>query len=300
VLASLGACAEMSDAEDAQESEESVQLEGQTSALWSSASGVWSSLMNYRSSRCMDAKWGATANGTEVWNYGCNGGTAQLWKFFEDETVRVGISDSLGQPAKCLDVMGGSTSAGAGVHLWDCVGVASQRWELTPDLHLKNRSSGLCLKMMDPLDGGALRMQPCAGDPAQVWVRTASPLQKVGTSKCIVSASTESEGSLAVVGPCNSPNVARFSYNADRTLYSQRGFCLDVQWAGVANGTRLHFWNCNGGVAQRWFALDDGRFYNPHSDKCLDVPNNNAADGTPLQIYTCNTSPAQKFVSYPW
>src|SRR6266508_2321931 len=64
------------------------------------------------------------------------------------------------------------------------------------------------------------------------------------------------------------------------------GKCVDVAGAGIANGTRVQLWDCNGTGAQRWTATA-GQLINPNANKCLDATGPSSADGTPLQSWTC-------------
>lgn len=72
------------------------------------------------------------------------------------------------------------------------------------------------------------------------------------------------------------------------------GACLDVASSGVANGTRVQFYPCNGSRAQRWTRRGDGSLMNPQSGRCLDVPAANTAVGTELQLYDCIGGIAQR------
>src|SRR6266540_3680630 len=65
------------------------------------------------------------------------------------------------------------------------------------------------------------------------------------------------------------------------------GKCVDVQWAGTANGTLIQLWDCNGTGAQVWQAQSNGTLRNPQSGRCLDAKDVSSADGTRLQIWDC-------------
>ena len=67
----------------------------------------------------------ATAAGTRVQIWSCNGGTNQQWRVNADGTV-VGVESGL-----CLDVAGQGTANGAAVQLWTCNGGSNQRWART-------------------------------------------------------------------------------------------------------------------------------------------------------------------------
>src|SRR5205814_5112863 len=76
-------------------------------------------------SLCVDVAGGATATGTPVQPFPCNGTPAQQW------TLGAGanFAQALG---KCLDVVGGGTANDTRVQLWDCNGTEAQVWLKTP------------------------------------------------------------------------------------------------------------------------------------------------------------------------
>lgn len=77
------------------------------------------------------------------------------------------------------------------------------------------------------------------------------------------------------------------------------GKALDVDGAGVADGTNVQIWTDNGTGAQRWQTIEhaDGtwKLINPNSGKALDVSNSGVANGTNVQIWNDNGSGAQKW-----
>ncbi|MET9015810.1 RICIN domain-containing protein [Streptomyces olivaceoviridis] len=108
----------------------------------------FATVVNAASGRCLDAKAAATANGTAVQQYACNGTTAQQWSFADagDGYVRIGNRNDTNQVADVADV---STADGAAVHLWSYGGGANQQWLPVDDgggaFHFVNRNSGKCL-----------------------------------------------------------------------------------------------------------------------------------------------------------
>lgn len=70
----------------------------------------------------MDVAAAASANGTAVQLYDCNGTAAQNWTVAEGGSLQ-----ALG---KCLDVTGAGTANGTKVQIWDCSGAANQQWHL--------------------------------------------------------------------------------------------------------------------------------------------------------------------------
>ncbi|MCS0637792.1 family 16 glycosylhydrolase [Streptomyces sp. LP05-1] len=117
--------------------------------------------------KCLDVAGSATANGTPVQLYGCNGTAAQRWTVGADGTVR-----ALG---KCLDAASAGTADGTRVQLWDCNGTGAQRWSLnTATRDLVNLPADKCLDVRDnnPADATPTQLWTCAGTPNQKWTLT--------------------------------------------------------------------------------------------------------------------------------
>jgi chitinase len=74
--------------------------------------------------KCLDVTSGATANGTVVDLYDCNGTGAQVWQ------PQSGGALLNPQSGRCLDDTGWSTTPGTQVQIWDCSGNANQQWSL--------------------------------------------------------------------------------------------------------------------------------------------------------------------------
>ncbi|CAL9346941.1 ricin-type beta-trefoil lectin domain protein [Streptomyces sp. enrichment culture] len=119
--------------------------------------------------KCVDVRGAATADGTPVQLYTCNGTAAQRWTHVPGEG---GTLRALG---RCLDVSGGGTANGTRVQLWHCNGTGAQRWLPGPDSSLVNPRSGRCLD--DPgsstADGTQLQIWDCNGTAAQRWTPAA-------------------------------------------------------------------------------------------------------------------------------
>ena len=112
--------------------------------------------------RCVDVAGAATADGTRIQLFDCNGTGAQKWTVGDDGTVR-----ALG---RCMTVAGASRSNGAKVHLAACAGSAAQTWKTAAGA-LVNGGSGLCLDATDrsSANGTALQVWTCTGGTNQRW-----------------------------------------------------------------------------------------------------------------------------------
>ncbi|MEV7569163.1 ricin-type beta-trefoil lectin domain protein [Streptomyces tanashiensis] len=117
--------------------------------------------------KCVDVAGGATANGTAVQIYDCNGTSAQNWDVGADGTVK-----ALG---KCLDVTSGGTANGSTVQLWECNGSAAQRWTVTAARDIVNPQADKCLDATGNSSANGTRLQiwTCTGAANQKW--TAPP-----------------------------------------------------------------------------------------------------------------------------
>ncbi len=111
---------------------------------------------------CADVRAAATANGTPVQIYTCNGTGAQSW------TAQGGTLQALG---KCLDVTAGGTTDETPVQLYDCNGSPAQSWQARGDGSMLNPQSGKCLE--DPgsstTPGTQLVIHSCTGGANQRW-----------------------------------------------------------------------------------------------------------------------------------
>ncbi|MFE2635800.1 ricin-type beta-trefoil lectin domain protein [Streptomyces scopuliridis] len=148
----------------------SYSLPGKTSATftWSGTqsgggtgtSGTFTGL----GGKCLDVAGGASANGTAVQLYDCNGSTAQRWTVGTDSTIR-----SLG---KCLDVTSASTANGAKVQLYDCNGSGAQQWTYNAGTgDIVNTAADKCLDVTDnsPANGARAQIWTCTGAANQKW-----------------------------------------------------------------------------------------------------------------------------------
>ncbi|MBJ7575723.1 PQQ-dependent sugar dehydrogenase [Luteimonas sp. MC1828] len=74
--------------------------------------------------------------------------------------------------------------------------------------------------------------------------------------------------------------------------------CLHALGTGLAGGTKLAAWPCNGSAAQRWILRADGSLLNPASGGCVDVPNGDTRPGAvQLRLSACNGQAAQRFTT---
>lgn len=258
------------------------------------------------SDKCLDDERGATAPGTHVQIYDCNGGTTQDWTAEPDGTVRFGT-------ANCMADSGTTTTGG--YHLVDLqpCDTASPAMQWTPlsDGYLYNPATGWCLT--DPGASTANSTQVVIGachtptattapDPSQQWTipytRTAVPgaiQSKVTAAKLCISDSgtVTTNGNPIQIWQCISDAAQNdWTVAPDGTLQFQ-GKCAVPQNGGITDSTPIVLWTCEGEATQFWTERSDGSFVNKVSGICLTDPNGSTTNGTKLYLLHCNGAAAE-------
>ncbi|MEV7180835.1 RICIN domain-containing protein [Kitasatospora sp. NPDC093679] len=129
-------------------------------------------LVARHSGKCVDAAAAATANGTAVQQYACNGTGAQQWQFQDAGGGYVRIN-ARNDTSKVLDVTDVSTADGAKIQLWAYGGGPNQQWQPVAEAgggyHFVNRNSGKCLDVPSASTADAVQLQQwtCNGTAAQ-------------------------------------------------------------------------------------------------------------------------------------
>ncbi len=140
---------------------------------------AWYSLTNAGNGTCVDARSAATANGTVIQQYACNGTQAQQFQFrstdsgYRQAAIRV-------NPQQVIDVTGVSTADSAPLQLWSYSGGQNQQWlpvkESTGRYHFTARHSGKCLTAASASTNSVqLTQRTCDGSAAQSFTLTAQP-----------------------------------------------------------------------------------------------------------------------------
>ncbi|WP_255628484.1 ricin-type beta-trefoil lectin domain protein [Jidongwangia harbinensis] len=121
-------------------------------------------LVGGQSGRCADVPNAATANGTQIQLWDCDGSTRQRWAHTAGKQLTV-------YGTKCLDASGGGTANGTAVIIWDCHGGLNQQWNVNPDGTVSSAQSGLCLDASNAgtANGTKLIVWACTGGANQRW-----------------------------------------------------------------------------------------------------------------------------------
>jgi hypothetical protein len=222
----------------------------------------------------LDAKWGGTASGTDVWAYGPNKSMAQLYEFIYDHetgyyTIRNPYSGLV------LDAAYGQAGNGANLWLYEPNGSWAQRWTLT-------RNDDATVTMRNALSGLAIDVAGAnAASGADVWLYepNGSAAQRFRLERA---------GDVIPDG----------SYVMASALGAK---VLDVMGGSALSGTGVWTYAANGSDAQAFeFAYDDNtgyyRVFNPASRLCLDARAGLGTDGSGAWMYQWNYTRAQQWL----
>ena len=131
--------------------------------------GTGAPLRGVAANRCLDVPNQATATGTQLNIWDCNGQANQQWTYTSASELTVYSGGSL----RCLDASGAGTANGTPVIIWTCHGGANQKWNRNGDGTIRNAQSGLCLEV-----GGTATAN---GSPVQLWSCTGANNQRWAT-----------------------------------------------------------------------------------------------------------------------
>ncbi|MEV0740112.1 RICIN domain-containing protein [Streptomyces sp. NPDC050549] len=149
--------------------------QGSASAANSAAAAIptgYTTVVNKGSGKCVDARSAASADGTAVQQYTCNGSTAQNWQLVATDSGYYRVNSNL-NGAEAWDVTNVSTADSAPIQLWTYSGGNNQQWlpvaESDGSYHFVNRNSGKCLDVpsASTADSVQLAQYTCNGTAAQ-------------------------------------------------------------------------------------------------------------------------------------
>jgi lysophospholipase L1-like esterase len=142
------------------------------------ASGHTYRLANTTSGQCLDVPGGATAAGTKLRQWTCNGYDPQNWRLTAASGGYFTMTDE--RSGLCLDVPKSSTANGVQLQQWTCNGTGAQLWQVMnagAGVNLVSKASGRCLEVAagSATPGAVVRQWTCNGAAWQLW-RPQQPL----------------------------------------------------------------------------------------------------------------------------
>ncbi|MDV9171406.1 RICIN domain-containing protein [Streptomyces sp. W16] len=163
--------------------------QGSASAANSAAAAIptgYTTVVNKGSGKCVDARSAASADGTAVQQYTCNGSTAQNWQLVATDGGYYRVNSNL-NAAEAWDVTGVSTADSALIQMWTYSGGNNQQWlpvaEADGAYHFVNRNSGKCLDVpsASTADSVQLAQYTCNGTAAQSFTLGGATTNPPGT-----------------------------------------------------------------------------------------------------------------------
>jgi hypothetical protein len=163
--------------------------QGSASAANSAAAAIptgYTTVVNKGSGKCVDARSAASADGTAVQQYTCNGSTAQNWQLVATDGGYYRVNSNL-NAAEAWDVTGVSTADSALIQTWTYSGGNNQQWlpvaEADGAYHFVNRNSGKCLDVpsASTADSVQLAQYTCNGTAAQSFTLGGGSTNPPGT-----------------------------------------------------------------------------------------------------------------------
>ncbi|WP_327592991.1 family 43 glycosylhydrolase [Streptomyces chartreusis] len=131
-------------------------------------------LVNRNSGKCLDVDGGGTADGTDIFQWTCNGGTNQKWRVEDlgDDTNRL-VNVATG---KVMDTAGCSAADGAGIRQWSWLDNKCQRYRLVftaagDHVRIVNESTGKVADVADcsAANGADVRQWTWLNNNCQQW-----------------------------------------------------------------------------------------------------------------------------------
>jgi hypothetical protein len=130
------------------------------------------------SGKCLDVAGGASANGTKLQEWTCNGTSAQTFHLAPAPNAAgafIVVHDASG---KCVDIAGSGTADFTRAQLWECNATGAQSFAVQDvgggNVRFVNTNSGKCLDIngASPADGTQVQLYTCNNTVAQTWHAT--------------------------------------------------------------------------------------------------------------------------------
>lgn len=250
--------------------------------------------------RCLDVAGNATANGSAIELYDCNGVGGQVWVAQTDGSLKNP------QSGRCLDDPLGNTANGTALQLYDCNKNPAQTFIITRGKPIA-APGGQCVDVSgdnNGVNGTAIVMWNCLREATdQSWLQNADgTITTLGRCLNIVGAAT-ANGSAIELRDCTTAASEKWVQQADGSLKNPvSGRCLDDPSGMTANGTALQLYDCNNNPAQQ-FQVSGGQPIKAPGGKCVDVAGDDQYGnftGVDVQMYDCiATAVDQHWVRHP-
>jgi hypothetical protein len=278
------------------------------------------------SGKCVDVAGGGLADGTNIQQFTCNGGSAQ--RFDVVETSAGVYKLTAVASAKLMDVAGGGLADGTNIQQWSDNGSNAQRFKIalvtgsTTEFTLVNVNSGKCVDVAggSTADNANVQQWTCNGNAQQRYKFTASyvgaalptgryTLKAKHSGKCMDAAGAgTADGTNVQQLACMEAAEEYFDVRRDAAGYFQfanalSGKVLDVFGSSQVPGGNVDLWTNFNADNQRFTLVDVGngrfRLKAKHSGLCVQVAGKSKLNGANVEQGTCKggtTGPQQQWL----
>jgi len=247
---------------------------------------------------CMDNTNGTSTDGNLVQIWSCNSNASQHWTVESDGKLETGNN-------MCLGIDGGPDSTvGSNVWVWNCDD-GGQEWLPHSPQALMEPVSGRCLGMnipsSGPGNGTKLADYGCDSAQTQSWTlpypvpTSTGEIQPQASSGVCIGLDTSSSTAAAMLFGCDGDSNQTWTVEANGTIESGSGKCLDVHDSGTGAGTEIDYAGCNSMGSQQWRVEADGSLLNPESNRCLEPSGGADTSGTALVLENCSYTTIQEW-----
>jgi hypothetical protein len=263
--------------------------------------------------RCLEASGTAGwTDGTRVQQWGCWGGSNQVWQFTPGSSTIFGVT------GRVIDAAGIATANGTLLQLWQSWGGTNQQWTMQ-SVQLRG-TGGDCLTIADWLapvgPGTRVTTNYCFNTlHGNTWNYSAyGELISSWYGYCLeVAGSNTASGTALQLNYCNGGANQKWTLVKNGHFKGLGGKCLDTGANGQPNieySARGYYTyailnDCQSDLG--WYVIDQTfQFHgpirgavNPYLFKCIDEPGGADGDGVQMQIWDCNSGDNQQWDYWP-
>ena len=208
--------------------------------------------------QCMEPANGATASGTNVQLYPCNGSSAQVWTHPGNGELVHSAS------GLCLDDPGDSLTSGTYMQIQPCSGATEQVWDVAVGSPAGSEMLGpiigegeLCLDNENGVTaaGNPFLAYTCGGQNSQQMLSNGTGTLMV-EGGCIDEAGT-TVGSEIVWEPCSGATSQKWTYNSGNEWVNQAsGLCMEIPGGNQVSGAvNIDLQTCYGWPQEQWTSI---------------------------------------------
>ena len=227
---------------------------------------------NLESQKLIDSKFGDVNPGTNVWQYEDNGTDAQRWIVEKNSDNTYGII--------CKKSGLYLTEVNGNMELANVSGNNNQKFKLTP-VSAENKTKNI--------ENGTYKIVSAANNNVSIGIKNAS-------QSSMANIQLESSAEKII----NEFNISKTKDGYYEVYSINSGMSLDVQYAGMTNGTNVWQYQPNGTDAQKWKIRyneedDTYSFVSKLNSLYIDAEWGKTEIGTNIQLFEGNGTKAQRF-----